>query len=635
MSNVKFNPQNPNLIIMYDNKDAVIYEIKDSFPDTYESKLTEEALDEKVIRNEEQMIEKRYLSYNFKLTTEDSEIIDIIWDAYNNVYIAESLGYISLYDYIFNPIVPIVQNMERPNVNTVSPPICMLLTQKYLYCALENGKLMLINIYIPDSDIKNCTGIGNPDNYRHFEVEKELSILNEEERVLTMKYDYSFKKIVTVTKSSNIYILHLQSEIMLKGKEKDDQNYENILNIDEVVSYNDLKFHNSRIIGVKELGTTTQYITISSKDQKIIFWDITDLRPRYTFYLEYKPTSFEVDYEGNVLFIGSKIGVFRIYDISPRDKNRNNLRLVFQKKLMDNKKIDKIIVTPGQKYVIFYSKGSDIIFILSGDLNKNFQLLGYIQTKYNILDIAYHDSSDEILVLVKNLLFSYKVDYSVENKKNKDFMINFHLKYDKKARKVDSDLNIIIHNPKSPDVWLTGKDKYLRHYPLPDEKFEKVIDNKYLAPETPLDEIKAHDLPVNCAFQLGNTLITGAKDGTIHIRENKILRKEYRSHSFLKKGISAIYYAQQKGAIFVCGYDGSIFIFLTTEENIIPVDVIDYLGTNLVLEGLDTVEPIKDQDIRNFKDIFRLEHIKNVNVTKMKVQSSLKTMLEDIKKEYN
>ncbi len=70
-----------------------------------------------------------------------------------------------------------------------------------------------------------------------------------------MRYDYSFKKIVTVTKSSNIYILHLQSEIMLKGKEKDDQNYENILNIDEVVSYNDLKFHNSRIIGLKELGS--------------------------------------------------------------------------------------------------------------------------------------------------------------------------------------------------------------------------------------------------------------------------------------------------------------------------------------------------------------------------------------------
>jgi len=618
---------------MYDNHDAVVYEIKDSFPSTYESKLTEEALDEKVIRNEEQMIEKRFLSYHFKLTTEDSEIIDIIWDAYSNLYLAESIGLITVYDYYFNPIIPVVQNMERPNVNTVSPPICMLLTQKYVYCALENGKLMLINIFIPDYDIKNCTGIGNPDNYRHLEVEKELNILNEEERVLMMRYDYSFKKIVTVTKSSNIYILHLQSEIMLKGKEKDDQNYENILNIDEVVSYNDLKFHNSRIIGLKELGTTTQYITVSSKDQKIIFWEITDLRPRYTFYLEYKPTTFEVDYEGNVLLIGSKKGVLRIYDISPRDKNRNNLRLIFQKKLLENKKIDKIIVTPGQKYIIFTSKGSDLIFILSGDLNRNFQLLGYIHTKYPILDIAYHDSSDEILVLVKNLLFSYKVDYSVENKKNKDFMINFHLKYDKKARKVDSDLNIMIHNPKSQDVWLTGKDKYLRHYPLPEEKFEKVIDNKYLPPETPIDEIRAHDLSINCGMQIGNSIITGAKDGTVQIRENKILKKEFRSHSFLKKGISALHYSQQKGVVFVGGFDGSIFLLLTTEENLIPIDVVDYLGTNALLEGLDTIDTIKDQDIRNFKDIFRLEHIKNVNVTKMKVQSSLKTMLEDIKKE--
>ena len=59
----------------------------------------------------------------------------------------------------------------------------------------------------------------------------------------------------------------------------------------------------------------------------------------------------------------------------------------------------------------------------------------------------------------------------------------------------------------------------------------------------------------------------------------------------------------------------------------------DFLGTNAVLEGLDTVDPIKDSDVRIFKDIFRMEHIKNVNVTKMKVQSSLKTMLEEIKKE--
>lgn len=212
-------------------------------------------------------------------------------------------------------------------------------------------------------------------------------------------------------------------------------------------------------------------------------------------------------------------------------------------------------------------------------------------------------------------------------------MINFVLKYERKARKVDPDLNYIIHNPKSTDIWLTGKDKFLRHYPLPDEKLEKVIDNKYLPPETPLDEIRAHDLPINCGLQLGNTLITGGRDRSVHIRENKLLKKEYKSHSFLKKGVSSLQYSNSKGVIFVGGFDGSIFIFQTTEENNIPIDVVDFQGTNLLLEGLDTVDPLRDQDVRNFKDIFRLEHIKNVNVTKMKVQSSLKTMLEEIKKE--
>ena len=633
MEIAKFNPQNSNLILMYNNRSAVIYEIKDSFPKNYESRITDEALDDKLIKNEEQTIEKRFLSYSFNLANDESEIIDIIWDAYNNVYIAENIGFICIYDLYFNQIVPTVANAERPNINTVSPPICLLLTQKYVYCALENGKLILINIYIPDTDIKNCSGVGNPDNYRHLEIEKELNILNEEERVLTMRYDYSYKKIVTVTKSTNIYILHLQSEIMLKGKEKDDQNYENINNMDDVVSYNDLKFHNNRIIGIKELGTTTQYISISSRDRKLIIWDISDMRPRYTFCLDYKPTSFEVDIEGNILFIGSKTGVLRIYDISPRDKNRNNLRLIYQRKIIENKKIDKIIITPQQKFIIFTSKGSDLIMILSGELNKNFALLGYVQTNYPILDIAFHEATEELLVLVKNIFLSYKVDYYFENKKNKDFMINFMLKYEKKARKVDPDLNLIIHNPKSNDIWLTGKDKFLRHYPLPDDKLEKVIDNKYLPPETPLDEIRAHDLPINFGLQLGQTIITGGRDGSVHVRENKLLKKEYKSHSFLRKGISCLYYSISKGVIFAGGFDGSIFIFQTTEENNIPIDPVDFLGTNAVLEGLDTVDPIKDSDVRIFKDIFRMEHIKNVNVTKMKVQSSLKTMLEEIKKE--
>jgi hypothetical protein len=421
---------------------------------------------------------------------------------------------------------------------------------------------------------------------------------------------------------------------MLKGKEKDDQNYENILNLDEVVSYTDLKFHSSRIVGIKELGNTTQYITISSKDQKLVFWDITDMRPRYTFYLDYKPTYFEVDIEGNILFVGSRNGVFRIYDISPRDKNRNNLRLVFQKKLMENKKIDRIIVSPLQKYIIFSSRGSDMILILSGDISKNFQLLGYIQTNYPVLDISFHEATEDILVLCKNILFTYKVDFSIENKKNKDFMINFLLKYEKRARKVDPDLNMIIHNPKSNDIWLTGKDKYLRHYPMPDEKLEKVIENKYLPPEVPIDELKAHDLPINCAIQLNQMLITGGKDGVIQIRENKVIRKEYKSHSFLRKGVATILYSQQKGVLFAGGFDGSIFILQTADENNIPVDSADFQGTNLILDQMDTVDPaLKDQEVRNFKDIFRMEHIKNVNITKMKVQSSLKTMLEDIKKE--
>lgn len=52
---------------MYNQICAIIYEIKDSFPKNYESRISDEALDEKLIRNEEQTTEKRYLNYTYKL----------------------------------------------------------------------------------------------------------------------------------------------------------------------------------------------------------------------------------------------------------------------------------------------------------------------------------------------------------------------------------------------------------------------------------------------------------------------------------------------------------------------------------------------------------------------------------------
>ena len=58
---------------------------------------------------------------------------------------------------------------------------------------------------------------------------------------------------------------------MLKGKEKDDQSFENILNMEDVVSYNDFKFHSSQIVGIKELGTTTQIYYFELKRPKINF----------------------------------------------------------------------------------------------------------------------------------------------------------------------------------------------------------------------------------------------------------------------------------------------------------------------------------------------------------------------------
>jgi len=303
--------------------------------------------------------------------------------------------------------------------------------------------------------------------------------------------------------------------------------------------------------------------------------------------VDYIPTSMEIDQNGEVLFTGSKEGVFRAYDIT----NRTQIRLINQVKF-SNEAIEKIFIGTAPvgnlnvPILTLFKKGSDTIFFASAEAQKNFCFLGYIITPFPILDICFNPGNSEIfeiLVLIKQMILSYeipkfhfehKIATEIKEKKEEDIFLNFELLFALKARKCDSDLRLIFKQGKTDFVWLTGTDKYLRVYNLPIEDFEMLRDNKR-SPENPVDEIPGHDLDITSGICTDTHLVTGGNEGKIQIRKEKNLYRSFRSHSYLNNGISTIFYSILRKLVYSCGFDGSIFLFSENETVDIPVEPIN------------------------------------------------------------
>ena len=342
--NFRISPLNKNIIIAMRPEVISLIEIKDSFPDNYKTLIGEEEIQQVGFGNlkesEENILVKRFTISTLNTPENLDEFTDFTFDMYGNFYASISSGFVNLYDLALNKITVMVQGEPKTSVNLSGSPTCLLLTQKNLMAALDNGKIAIINIYISEKEIASFKqSIGNPENYRMFDVSMELtpsifshfihntgSINNFEDSdyITLMKYDPDYKKIIFLTKNNTLNFIVLKAEILIKDKEKEEINDNNVLT-NEVETYEELKFHSQAIIGIKELGNTTQFITLSN-DKKIIFWDIAERATKHVYNLNFNPSAFETDLEGNLLFIGSQRGVLRIYDISLR----NQMRLIFQ-----------------------------------------------------------------------------------------------------------------------------------------------------------------------------------------------------------------------------------------------------------------------------------------------------------------
>lgn len=85
------------------------------------------------------------------------------------------------------------------------------------------------------------------------------------------------------------------------------------------------RFHTKNVTGIRELGDTTQLVTIS-EDHYMSIWEATNQQLLSTVYQPAVPTAIDVNKEGNIAFVGTVIGACRAYDLC----ERNQPRLVMQ-----------------------------------------------------------------------------------------------------------------------------------------------------------------------------------------------------------------------------------------------------------------------------------------------------------------
>ena len=666
---LKFNPTSKNFIFLLTKSQYQLIEIIDSFNEDYQfddisKEQMTQSLDE-FKQIEEEKIIKRYETYTISCDSAHSQYACFSWDRYGKVYVSEiynsDSGDLNGEVRYIDPIKSLTVQREKGETLEQSAEIIdgissavtsMILTQRYLVCALANGCIDLVNMHFSDKDLKEYKNtLGS--SYKRLSVDKELKVSKltaANDYIISMKYDLGYKKIMAKTIMNNIYILFLKGEILEKNIEENTEELP-----EDIDNYVEAEFHKGKILAVKELGKTTEIVSISSEDSRVLFWDVGKRECVASHRLDFIPTVFEVNPEGTLLFIASQDGVFRIYDIT----RRTIMRLLYQMKFdyKSSHHIDHILVHPLMKFIIFYQKSGRYLFFITGDLSKKFTFIGFIKVPTKILDVCIQNVQGEdfntepttlagILVLVKGMLLFYqinkffydnKVCWELGEKKVEDVFANFELKGSIKAKKVDGDLTYICKNKSTKPmqtVWLTGSDKMFRIFQLPTEKLEVVLESKKPI-ETP-EEFPAHDLIVNEAYIYQDEfMVSCGQDGYIRLYTKKQLSGKYRTHSFVNGGISSFQYNHRRRLIICSGYDGSVCIVGVGSNAILPASETPADLSSRIIETMESVEPLEDNLCQNFVNQVSDQHQSLIKKAKNQNQGELKNKFEEIKIDQN
>jgi WD40 repeat protein len=190
----------------------------------------------------------------------------------------------------------------------------------------------------------------------------------------------------------------------------------------------------------------------------------------------------DVSKDGKVAFVGSEKGVMRVFDLS----NRTMPRLIKSYRFYENQvSINNVRCSNDGKYVIITSQDSETMYIVSQDVEHEFEVYGHVVFEGYISNacFAIHDSELKALAVLTNTTLA---GISMPTKIGENRMEPIADSITKPVyRKVDRGLNIVMSNIYNGDIYLCGEDRLLKKYEFPTEAFAKLDFKK--PPAAPLD----------------------------------------------------------------------------------------------------------------------------------------------------
>jgi WD40 repeat protein len=355
-----FNPSDPDQFFVASPHNLVFYNI---ISNSYA--ITEE--DETGINKCE-----RVNSMIFPPPTEDTVYNDIIWDSYSKIYISTEQN--TIHQVNFNT------GEELMKINDAAR--CLILTQRHLIAGQDDGKVVWYSALPPEKTHPGQQVIALKDKQVRLIDEICQNYLLENGGIRHMVYTKNFKKIIFGCEDGFLAVLPVEAELL--NEDEDDEEEEGVAK--EVKTINTPltelgKFHTGAITGIKELGDTTQVVTIGD-DNLLCIWEATTESCLFRESLNCKLTVLEVSEDGTKVFIGSKGGVVRIYDVS----NRCLPRLIKMHKFYESE-ISKIVISFDQRIVAVSSKDSKEICFFYQNEKHEFKFMSFITAKGKVNDI--------------------------------------------------------------------------------------------------------------------------------------------------------------------------------------------------------------------------------------------------------
>ena len=369
-------------------------------------------------------------------------------------------------------------------------------------------------------------------------------------------------------------------------------------------------------------------------DGKIIVWNGYEGTYITEYISESDLSCGDVNPAGSMLVVGTSKGAIKFFDIT----NRGFIRLIHYKKI--NKKerpITEVKFSPDGELIAVGSGKKKVRFVY-GRPSQNFRVLGKLRFQIPVSSFVW-SSSDRmplgktglLAVADQGLLFAAPAPPTTENYHNKELDYDICPMY---CRRIDFFLDKIASINASGEVFLTGKDKFLKKYKIPDELVAKTNPSAK-APPAPIEELPGHPLPVNACFISfnGEYLLSGAQDGSISVREiaNPAKHTQFKAHNFKSNGVCSLEMGREISIIYSGGYEGSLFSWFIDEDMEIPQRENQMEIEDAEVKDQEEIEDNFDEDIMHYERVIEEEEHAAQEDEREKVRADLRDELEEIR----